>query len=300
MRKNFFITAGILILTAPFLFWYLPFFNQKYHFQIPTQFSAHGIPLIEIKIQGHEYPLEMDLGSKFQLALYKNILDLLDKTPREPLVCRDIAGRSYETPAYALSSIEVAGMVMDNVVVKEESMDYVFNTIFSENSKKSIEEGLYTAGTLGSALFSDKNLLLDFNNSVFFISNDIQDLITHGYDLKKFVKVPYISSKHFIIVNVETELGMARLVLDTGSTVCFIRSSFASHLVPQGKRSGLPFITTSKFEMSGKDFGPMNLCLYDICSELSEMDGLLGMDFLKNHVIYIDREYKQLYIKKSF
>lgn len=295
-KKKFFIIASIITVT-PFWVWCYYTSHQWYHYRLPTKYSLNGIPLVEIKLHDQKHLLELDLGSKLQLVLTKSVLDSLDKIPNGSLITRDMSGRPYETPAYTISSINVGGLVIDEVVAKEESNDYVLNTTFTENCQKNIEKGIHSDGSIGSAPFSDKNLLLDFDYLLFFISNNIPELKKLGYNLEEFIKVPYISSRHLIILKVNTDLGESKFALDTGCSASFIRSSFISHITPQGKKFGLPFITTSKFEIGGKDFGPLNLCTYDITPKLSELDGLLGMDFLFNHVVYIDRENKQVYIQ---
>lgn len=298
MQKKYIIT-GILVLTVVLLICYFSFSNKKYHFQISTRLSGQNDPSIKVKIQGHKYPLRIDLGSKLELELSKSTLNLLDKTPHKSLTTRDMTGRPYENPAHVIPSIEINGLVFDQVVTIEENVDYISNTTFYEGDKKNTLIYKNTSGTIGSALFADKNLLLDFDYSLFFVSNDVSKLKVKGYDLKEFIKLPYTRYKHGIILKVNTEFGEIRLALDTGCTVNFLRSSFASHIKPVGKRFGLPFITTSTFEMGGKDFGPMNLYPYDISSDLSDMDGMLGMDFLIDHVVYIDRDHQQIYIQKS-
>lgn len=241
--------------------------------------------------------MELDLGSILPLAIHKSVLNHLDRSPYGSMMFLDMKGRSYEAPAYALSSIEMSGLVFNNVIAKEESEDFVLNSIFSEKNKKNIEDCKDTAGRIGCGLFSDKNLLLDFDYSLFFVSNDLQKLKNLCYNLEEFAKVPYTSDRHFVILKFNTDEGEMRFALDTGCTVCFIRSSLIPHIQSLDKKNGLSFISTKKFEIGGMDFGPLDLYPYDISPELSELDGFLGMDFLLNHVIYIDRENKQVYVQ---
>jgi hypothetical protein len=62
---------------------------------------------------------------------------------------------------------------------------------------------------------------------------------------------------------------------------------------------GFSFFNTRKFSIGNNDFGSKNLFLYDIVPELQEIDGLLGMDFLKNHVVYIDYKSRTVYIQDN-
>lgn len=50
---------------------------------------------------------------------------------------------------------------------------------------------------------------------------------------------------------------------------------------------GFQVFTTQKFFIGDKEFGAKDLFLYDIAPELKEIDGMLGMDFLEKHIVYI-------------
>ena len=78
-----------------------------------------------------------------------------------------------------------------------------------------------------------------------------------------------------------------------------MRSSIFQGIGIKNEKHGFPIYTTSMFEIGSKNFGSMNLYLFDITPELHEIDGVLGMDFVKNHVIYIDYKDKVLYIGNS-
>jgi hypothetical protein len=51
--------------------------------------------------------------------------------------------------------------------------------------------------------------------------------------------------------------------------------------------------------MGNTNFGPMDLYSFDICEEMTDGEGLLGMDFLKKHRIYLDFDKKLAYIEKN-
>jgi hypothetical protein len=116
--------------------------------------------------------------------------------------------------------------------------------------------------------------------------------------LEDFVKSSLEFGKLGNIVAVDTSVGKAKFAIDTGSNISCIRDSFVKNR-PETKRFGLPFVDSDKFEVADKNFGGIYLHLQDITPELTEIDGILGTDFLRQHVVYLDRQNKLIYLKES-
>jgi hypothetical protein len=299
MKKRIVYIGIVLFLILAIEIVWEPFKRKTYYIPIPTKLSIGNIPLIEVDIQDTKYSLKMDLGSKFQLSLSKCILNQLNKKNAGMLLSRDMLGNAYETPAYLIPKIKIGDFSYVDILANEESDDFVLNTIFWMDTNKSKDPFEDQTGTIGRGLLEKRNLLLDFYNSIVFISNDIKRLKKAGYHLEDFKKCFFDIGRTGLILTINTDMGEIRFSLDTGSTVSFIRPSFAPNFTSERKKYGLLFITTSIFEIAGKDFGNMNLYLQNITPELNEIDGILGMDFLKNHIVYIDYKDKVVYIGDS-
>jgi len=298
MKKKIIITflVTIFIVTLLSIIWNFP---KKYHALIPVKLSIGGIPLIKIEIQNQKYLLEMDLGSKFQLTLSKDALNRLSKKESSRLLSRDMHGNKYEALSYKIPLIKVADFSFADVIVREQSEDFILNTTYWMDMSRSDDPFEDRTGTIGRGLLEQRNLLLDFCNRVIFISNHLKRLKEAGYRLEEFKKCSFRFGRTGIILPIHTDFGKVRFSLDTGSTISFIRSSFVQNRVTEKKKHGLPFIATRTFEIADKDFGNMDLYLQSITPELTEIDGILGMDFLKNHVVYIDYKNKVLYFGES-
>lgn len=300
MKKIRVVYIGVLlfIITIMGLMWY-SFRIKTYYVQIPTKLSIASVPLIEVDIQDEKHFLKIDLGSKFQLTLNKRIINQLNKKNAGTLLSRDMHGNSYEAPAYLIPMIKIRDLSFKDVMVNEESDDFIVNTTFWTDPNRSKDSFENQIGAVGRGLLKNRHLLLDFYNSRIIISNDIKQLKRAGYHLKEFNKCLFEVGRTGAIVTVNTDIGKAKLSIDTGSTVSFIRTSFLSNDTSENKKYGLPIVTTSTFEIAGKDFGTMDLYLQNITPELSEIDGILGMDFLKTHVVYIDYQDKIVYVRDS-
>src|SRR5271170_1491664 len=102
--------------------------TKIYHTPIQIKLSRASIPLIEVDIQNKKHLLEMDLGSKSQLTLNKKIISNLIKKDSGTLISRDMLGNKYETPAYLIPLVKVGDFSFGDVIVNEESEDFVLNT----------------------------------------------------------------------------------------------------------------------------------------------------------------------------
>ncbi|MGE5196268.1 MAG: hypothetical protein ACM3JI_02935 [Anaerolineae bacterium] len=297
-KKYYFIAASLIILVL-FTLW--RFFTPQYYlFQMPITMTPSGCPAITAVIEKQTYLLKFDLGSKFSLSLDKDILEAVQSKKSYGVAkWRDVKGNFYESPSYIIPRVKIGDLLLIDTIVKQEDDIYKINTTLWNNKENEPTPSIQHFGTLGRPLLEKKNLLLDFKNSLMFVSNDIKKLKENGYNLNKSIKVSFQMGRTGIILLVNTDIGTIKLSIDTGSTVSLVRSSIFQNTEINKKEHGIPIYTTSKFAIGNKDFGNKDLFLYDITSELNEIDGVLGMDFLKKHVVYIDYKNKVLYIGDS-
>jgi hypothetical protein len=260
---------------------------------IPITVTPFGCPALSTKIEGKTYLLGFDLGSKFSLSLSKSILDSMN----EKGICgeahwQDAKGNFYASPSYRIPSVKIGDLVLTDVVARQENDFYKFNTTLWDDGVKEQHHG-----SLGRPLLEKTNLLLDFQHSIMIASNDRQQLQKMGYNLKNMTRVPFQKGENgIIVIRSETDAGTLKLCLDTGSTITLIRASRLSDQKCTIEERGFSVCSTKRFLIGNKDFGAKNLFLYDLSPEFLEIDGVLGMDFLKNHIIYIDYKNEMIYL----
>jgi len=137
--------------------------------------------------------------------------------------------------------------------------------------------------------FQQMDCFFDFPNSVMFVAKDIKVLQEDaGCSFNGFMKTPFDLTHCGVVFSVETDLGINRFLLDTGSTWSLFKSS-------QVEKNGRSF-TTDKFQIGEADFGKTKFWLYEFSDRL-EVDGVLGVDFFKKHAICLDFHNKIAYIK---
>lgn len=291
MKRNFFFRSvigllGIGVIVLTYLLYVTPLFVQ-----IPIAFAPCRTPLIKVKIEENVYDLKLDLGSKFQLSLNKNVLKILNKTLIDTARWRDGKGNSYESPSFKIPRVQIEELSLKDVYVKQEHDDYLANTTLWNDKPGTIELGM-----LGRPILEKTNLLLDCSRAKIVATNSKRMLKQAGYDLEQMIRIPIEVNKRGIVVKVDVDVGLLKLLIDTGSTLTLVRSStFQTQQCEEYDRE-LFVYKSSKFIMGKNDFGRKNLYLYEITPDLNEIDGVLGMDFLENHIVYFDYKHKAIYI----
>lgn len=291
-RVFYVLTAGCMVVGALCIL--LRFFSvEPSVVGIPITFSRSDTPVVTVEIEGKLYSLEVDLGSKFQISLNKTVLEsIIDKKVNGVAKWRDTKGRFFESPSFLISHMSMGDLALKDLVVKQEDDVYIANgALWSE-----LETPYQKSGAIGRPLLEKTNLLLDFPGCKIFPCNNGKQVETAGFFLNQMVQVPFESGPKGIILQIESDVGLLRLALDTGTTINIVRASRLEDRECKKNAHGFPVFTSSKFSMGGNDFGTTSLILYDLSPELKEIDGLLGMSFLKNHTLYIDYQKKILYI----
>lgn len=263
-------------------------------FRIPVAFSESDIPYADIEIQGSFYPLEIDLGSCYDLSLRRDILKNLDKEFLSKMNFLDVKGDVNKVRSYLISDVKIGKLTFDNVPVNEETVETKNGGMLSGREIDS-EEDIKTAGVIGRPLLTQDNLFLDFSHSALYLSDGLGDLKKMGYSMKKMAKVSFDNSDGQIVLKVNTDLGKKRFLLDTGSTITFIKSSQIAKRSSKRDKYGFPVFTTADFILGDYNFGNRELHIYNLQS-IGDCDGILGMDFLKEHAVYLDFSTDTAYI----
>lgn len=258
-----------------------------YHFCFPVEFIADSAcPHFKITIENKCYHVLFDLGAKTPLTLNKKILEQINKTPDGTTSYGDIKGTRYEVLVYRIPEICIDNQIFRNVQTKEESIDFIKNSTAGSSEKQEMAHD--DDGRIGRDLFSGKNLFFDFHNSTFIVTNDISRLKKVGYSLDKFTQVRFERTPKGYNLEIKIDdVGIKKFAIDTGASHSILCSSSVA-TIPNTQKCGFPMLQTSRFIIGSKDFGNQELLILEFPTHCTDIDGILGMDFLKEHVIYLD------------
>jgi len=87
-----------------------------------------------------------------------------------------------------------------------------------------------------------------------------------------------------VITGARADQNDMRVLWDTGAVHSVVKKSFAES---RGLPVEAPFYAVRKFEVGGRDVGPLRFVVFDVAAP-SRVDGFLGYDFFVDHVVCID------------
>lgn len=299
-RKIFFFSLFLLLLLSGGYWGYSFSRRDLYEGRFPITFNDAQVPQIEVKIEGKSYWLKIDLGAFHPVCLTRDILEKIqEKNYHAQIGIIDLKGNTYFTNSYIVPEIRVRNLRLWDCEVREESPEFLTNgaIIYSPEENKETVENI---GTLGRPVFQDINLLLDFHHSMLFACRHLRDRKREGYRFDRCA-VLFLEKdpKDAIIIKMTTDKGTLRLLVDTGCTKSLIKPSSVSGESYQPWLGDLQTWHTSKCILGGKKFDEMDFVVFPINQELGDFDGILGMDFIKKHVLYFDFKAKTALVGRA-
>ncbi|MBN1216103.1 MAG: hypothetical protein JXA99_11770 [Candidatus Lokiarchaeota archaeon] len=292
MKKILFLIFIFACFSCYFLFIH---FNG-YYFEIPIEYGSAHTPCINVEIDSKKYLLEVDLGAKGYLTVKKSILENLNVKKLETSdVWYDLKGKKYQTPNYLLSEIKVGPFLQKDVIINEETDEFIDNvTLWNEET----DDEYFDQGSIQRDLLKKFNFLIDCNRGIFIFSNNKNKLRNAGYNLKSYIKVPFSINNYGMMIVIDTVFGIQNFSFDTGASVSCIKSNFVNSENCKIDSNNAKYFLSGIFKIENENYGNQDLYLFDISNEFIGFDGVLGMDFIKKHVCYIDFEKGYLYIQK--
>ncbi len=297
-----FLIILLFLVVSSLLVW--RFFSLKNHYAIPIHFLNYfDTAYATAEIEGQKYCLTFDLGMSFPCDLKKEVLEKLKKQYAGMNNSVDIMGNEYEDPIYFIPKVKIGKAVFTDMLIREGSDDFLQRGVANSGEKKEKEEyEKKIVGFLGLGLFFRTKtpvLFLDLSNSSVFMIKNIFRFHEGGYDLKKMVKIPMERKNGCLSIEVETDFGKRKLLLDTGTTLNLINPSVVLDKVENLPEPKSAFFSSSKFQIGDRDFGSEDFYLYPISPAFGQIDGILGMSFFRKYAVFLDLQNNVAYIAPS-
>lgn len=300
--------AALIFLTLFMIFgcWY--FFSQYNqhtshlakgcYARIPIEFIGDNA-LIEIEIERKKYPVKLDLGAACQFAFFREALEnISEKKFVEFITTTDLKGNQYKVSSYSVPRVKTKNFECKNAIILEESRDFVTKgaVLWRLDDKKNSQ--IPFIGRMGRDCFRSINLFIDFPNSMVFVTSSMDQLKMDHWPICDLFETSFEMGRWGIILSFDTDMGVKRFVLDTGANASILRKPHLNVPLTKEVTPGRQIFTTMKFAISGHDFGPFDLSLFEMTPSV-DADGLLGLDFLKKYAIYLDFRNNKAFIGSS-
>jgi hypothetical protein len=243
--------------------------------QVPT-------PCLSVEIGDKVIISELDLGFRGQLALSGEVLDQIEKkTYLKSKKMYGNGGKEYENKIFEIPEFWVGDLYVHRGWVQEESADFNANGTIVKDKKNPSQ---YESGRIGWEIFQCTNLLLDLGNKLIAYSDSLATLKKEGYAVESFTKTPLITERGLLEFDVTTSSGKLRCVLDTGCTLNVLNASQVADVPFFSSENAVTF---PQFKISEREYGP--IAFYRHLVEIPiHIEALLGMQFLKDHLVFID------------
>ncbi len=305
--KLLLVFAGVILAVS--LFWLFPFLKKKQLPPLPSAkaegaflfipiqvlgFSEDNIPCFNVNIESNKFIFKLDLGLNSAASISGEFLPKInEKAFVKTSMKAGFRGNFYEVNTYQIPKFTIGMLDFHPILLVEENKLLQAESQIGKQKKESLGP---IAGKIGWKVFEKTGLFLDFRHSMIIVCDSAETLEKQGYSLGAFTKIPIIKEHDLIEFDVPASRGTLRCLLDTGCSHNFIHAG-------NGRNKSLERMITKKkrissFMIGGEDFGPV------IFSKLSiqcpfHIDAILGMEFMLNHVVFIDFVKSEVYFSKS-
>ncbi len=272
-------------------------------YSIPlTYFSFSERAIAQVEIENEKYSLLVDLGAGHPFMLQKRCLDKIqNKTFLGQVRGFDVKGNAYSDNDYQVPFIKIGKICGEDVPIQEKSQEFLlkgcrlFHLDITDRERKQIE---YIDGSIGNTIFQKFVCLFDFDRSVIYLSKKL-DSFDKNCSLEEYTEVPFeTNSNGFIILNIETDFGLKRMLLDSGASHSILKESHVDKKYASRIEEHIWHTTSHILKINGYDFGEWDFFLYEFPDPMGSMfDAILGVDFFKDHIICIDYQNNKAYIK---
>ncbi len=269
--RRWFWTGVTLIVFAGSLCWILHRKAEPAVIELPVSISPSELCQIPVEIAGVQHLMGLAVSNKYPLSLDQDVLDKLKKQESGKGHSKSLTGVEREFILYTLPSIRLGGLTISDV------------TAAPDASIGGIDPGV---GVVAWP-FERMGLFLDLPHREVVGVKSGEALLDKGYDISRWVKVPYEKRRGGLVFEVMTPGGPL-----LASIECAANRSFLN--CPEGisLSSGL------ELSIGGRGVGEVSVHPVAFPTEL-EFSLILGTDFLLDHVVYIDPQECCLYVGGS-
>jgi hypothetical protein len=260
-----------------------------------VKLSATDSPCIQVQIEDKVCFFDIDLGFQGDLSISSSLIDQIsEKSFAGTRSTFSFTGEECTNKLYFFPEIKIGSLTVFKPRVHEANDEFYYKAVIvKDGGQPSPKE----AGTLGWELFYNFNLLLDCKNSKIACCDSIETLKQQGFLIETYAKIPFSLERGVIEFSAKTENGPLRCILDTGCTFNILNRQIegdVTEILFNDKHQ----ISCPSLKVDELDFGPLVFRPLSIKSP-AQIEALLGMEFIKQHTIFIDFKHKTIYISPN-
>lgn len=232
----------------------------------------NNFPVLKVVIGDRSVPVMFDLGGSDEIVLSTDALRSL-KVERltESYTWLDAMGNRLESKKIRVPELRIGSLKFHGVTGHEDAEAATYR-------KPPAGQGY-----IGPAFIRSMKLVVDYGRrSMTFIPNSFKNPEVFGCFGTEVRFDPDMGGEP--ITMVRSDLGEHRFVWDTGAPKMIVRRSL---VLAHGNATDGTLFSSNEFEIAGKNFGPVQLYMFDF-GEPAEVDGYIGYDFFAANAVCID------------
>lgn len=251
---------------------------------------------MEVNIEGQTYSMELDLGFRGDLNLHSEYVEkIASKTFLKTKPMYGIKGKEFVSNLYALPKAKIGQMAFFESTLQEDSRDFTINSVFL---KDGAEPSIGEPGRLGWQFFHSVNLLIDVSNSTIAFCDSLDTLKEQGYLIENVAEVPLLLERGLVEFIGEGPEGPLRCTLDTGCTLNLMNTDIEEEKVAEALWNPEFVLYLPSLKIGEVDFGPQRFQKFPIKLPI-RIEATLGMEFFKDHLVFVNFTNKTIYFTKS-
>jgi len=271
--------------------------EQNSFSKIPINFTYSGLPTIGIEIQKKAHSVVVDLGSHKELMFTSEDFST-NELRHIGIGCSINAnGEESDTDCYIISECKIGSYLLKNLFLYKQDKFGVDLEIIAKKIGTIADEKL---GCIGRPLLNRANIYFDFPNCALWLISNFEDFKKLNINLEEYEKIPFKLEHCGIVLNIKSDQGDLRFLLDTGCGATLIKAKFLTEDALKFDSFGNPFAYTGTFILGSCDYGNIKMYPFEISEKIENIDGTLGMDFLGKYAFYIDYPNQLIYLQKPF
>lgn len=263
--------------------------------EIPFTLDESAVPIATLNINGQDGEFMLDTGSPYAFHFTQQFMRQVPwlKRLKEKARSTDLTGEVYMNDRFMFHHVSVNGMSFENA--EGVSLAPWGLTLMPDGQRPQHM-------MIGLGLFQQKALMIDYQRSLFSVARQITEF---NIDANQWLSLPLAISHEGIVIEVMNNDKTYKMVLDTGATISMMWkqrvNESPNNMTCVEVMAELDNDRCEAIQLHIKNATPGDFNVDAILLEGDfthmETDGLVGQNFLQQHIVIIDFPNNQMLLR---
>jgi hypothetical protein len=262
----------------------------------PLEFDKKfNLPIVSLDIAGNDTLFVLDTGSQNGLHIPKNIINqipgLIKKAKKQTSI--DLSGQRSETETFLIEKMDINGLTFKKISgVEFKPWGFYYSSPQNEDVlKNDNNEPVYPI--VGLSFFRDHIITIDFPDRKLIVDDGENFALNSNI----WISLPFYYDEHEgIIISITDNLKEYKFALDSAASISFVKSQSLpkNAKINSNEEDNYQYIDVMLANQKTPQISVEAIVIDSLPNEF-QADGLLGVNFLKKHLIKIDQKNKKLW-----